>query len=148
MPCFLPPEPPSTTSSCLCQSICLTQKYVLLMPHAETIKDFVSFILKGILYERSYRSYKYIPFTYYQSLCNSYNLYTVQCFSNSLGIWKIFRSFKRLRNHDSADSDNKESVKSLIFGIFYQDFSIILYSRLVFHNSLGKLHVCKDIECI
>ena len=25
---------------------------------------------------RSYRSYKYIPFTYYQSLSNSYNVYT------------------------------------------------------------------------
>ena len=29
----------------------------------KTIKEFVSFILKGVC--RSYRSYKYIPFTYY-----------------------------------------------------------------------------------
>ena len=42
---------------------------------------------KGICYlhtERckSYRSYKYIPFTYYQSLRNSYNVYTFMIRSN------------------------------------------------------------------
>ena len=38
---------------------------------------------------RSYRSYKYIPFTYYQSLRNSYNVYTFMIHFNQ----NLFRAF-------------------------------------------------------
>ena len=59
---------------------------VLLMPLAETIKEFVSFMLKGV-------DLKHILFTYYQPLRNSYNVYTFMIRSNR-NLFRAFPSYK------------------------------------------------------
>ena len=68
---------------------------LLLMPLAETIKEFVSFILKGVdLINHT----SIIPFTYYQSLRNSYNVYSIMIRSNQ----NLFKNIKKRKTLKST----------------------------------------------
>ena len=111
------------------------------MPFAENIKELVDFILRGVDLIDLTNTYKYIPFTHYQSLRNSYDVYTLMLRSN-----QNLYSFSTHWNIPTSSLDIPQGNRASDFSLTQLWSESLLGNRVSqFAQVLPKSHV--DILC-